>query len=301
MTISFPYALFAGDDAFALHLQYGFHDEELYIHTHADFSELVIVLDGTAQHIVNGETYPIAKGDVFVISNETAHGFASAEKLRICNLMFQNAIFAHCNDIRQLAGFRALFVLEPHYARETRFVSQLRLHADAYAETVEQIAEMMEIYRAREAGWRDALYAEFIRLCLRLSHAYGEDAADMAPEVMKLADAAAYIEHHFTEPITLAQLAEKAGYSERQLFRLFRSTFGKSPQSYITSLRMQKAQTLLRNSAMPVGEVAWRCGYDDQNYFARCFRQFAGMTPTAYRGMLNPPSAAQNSPKASPS
>ena len=42
--------------------------------TGADFSELVIVLSGTATHVVDGEEYPIRKGDVFVISNNTAHG-----------------------------------------------------------------------------------------------------------------------------------------------------------------------------------------------------------------------------------
>lgn len=283
MTVSFPYAIFAGEDASPVHLQYGFHDEELYVHTHADFSELVIVMDGAAQHIVNGETYPIAKGDVFVISNDTAHGFAAAERLRICNIMFQNDIFAHCRDIRQLSGFQALFVLEPHYARETRFVSQLKLRTDAYAVTIGLITEMMETYTAREPCWRDELGAEFIRLCLRLSRYYRSDADSMAQEILKLADAAAYIEHHYTEPITLSQLSETAGYSERQLLRLFRNTFGQTPQNYISALRMKKAQKLLRSGGMPIGEVAWRCGYDDQNYFSRCFKQFSGMTPTAYR------------------
>ncbi len=283
MTVSFPYSLFAGEDAFPVHLQYGFHDEELYVHTHADFSELVIVTDGAAQHIVNGESYPIAKGDVFVVSNDTAHGFAAADRLRIYNIMFQNDVFAHCKDIRQLAGFQALFVLEPYYAREARFVSQLRLRADAYASTIGQITEMMETYTAKQEGWRDELWAEFIRLCLRLSRYYRTDADSMAQEVLKLADAAAYIEHHYTETITLSQLSETSGYSERQLLRLFRDTFGQTPQNYIAGLRMKKAQKLLRSGGMPIGEVAWRCGYDDQNYFSRCFRQFSGMTPTAYR------------------
>lgn len=66
---------FTQDETFPFFIQYGTHDEDLCLHTHADFSELVIVLSGTATHVVDGEEYPIRKGDVFVISNNTAHGY----------------------------------------------------------------------------------------------------------------------------------------------------------------------------------------------------------------------------------
>ena len=74
---------FTQDETFPFFIQYGTHDEDLCLHTHADFSELVIVLSGTATHVVDGEEYPIRKGDVFVIRNNTAHGYKHPKNFHI--------------------------------------------------------------------------------------------------------------------------------------------------------------------------------------------------------------------------
>ena len=100
---------------------------------------------------------------------------------------------------------------------------------------------------------------------------------------MQLAAATAYMEGHFCSSISVAELAQMSGYSQRQFSRLFKEAYGVSPNAYITNLRIQKAQQLLQNTQLPIGEIAWNCGFEDQNYFSRMFRQTAGVTPSAYR------------------
>ena len=68
-----PLSAFLQDESFPFFIQYGIHKEPLYLHSHDNFSELVIVLSGSAEHIVDSERYRIRKGDVFVISDETEH------------------------------------------------------------------------------------------------------------------------------------------------------------------------------------------------------------------------------------
>lgn len=53
---------FTAQKDFPFYIQYGHHDENMFLHNHADFSELVFVLGGHATHIVNDEEYPIQKG-----------------------------------------------------------------------------------------------------------------------------------------------------------------------------------------------------------------------------------------------
>lgn len=99
---------------------------DLCLHTHADFSELVIVLSGTATHVVDGEEYPIRKGDVFVISNNTAHGYKHPKNFHICNIMFHLSYFLdYQSDIKTTAGFHALFVIEPTLTKTQGFKRQL--------------------------------------------------------------------------------------------------------------------------------------------------------------------------------
>lgn len=285
--IAFPYHNFADEPDFPVHLQYGYHNEDLYVHTHADFSELVIVLDGSAEHLVNGERYPIAKGDVFVVSESTAHGFSHTENLVICNLMFQpEKVFSACFDLKQLAGFQALFVLEPHCAQNSRFCSQLKLAGEEFAAVEQTITEAMQEYRQKSAGWRDFVYTNYHRLCLLLARDYERGHLQSRSTYLKLADVVAYIEHHCDSALLLPQLAQIAGYSERQLLRLFHETFATTPRKYIIDLRIRRAKHLLSTSNLSVGEIAWKCGFDDQNYFARCFKRNTGLTPTAYQTLI---------------
>ena len=75
---------------FPFFIQYGHHDENMFLHSHADFSELVFVLGGYATHIVNEEEYSIKKGDVFVINENTSHGF---NRITFCGI---SAISSPC-------------------------------------------------------------------------------------------------------------------------------------------------------------------------------------------------------------
>ncbi len=285
--IQFPFSLFSDTPDFPLHLQYGFHEEDdCYLHEHADFSELVVVLEGSATHIVNEERYPIAKGDVFVINQFTRHGFTEAAHLRICNMMFQpERLFADAYDMKQLPGFQALFILEPHYFRTHRFCSQLQLRAGAFNATEQLISQMMAQYTERTTGWQDAASALFRLLCVQLSREYRtQEAVDgMDNAYLKLAGAVAYMENHYCTAIGTEQLAAIAGYSERQFLRLFKTVFGTTPNQYIVGLRMKKAQQLLKDTELSIGEIAWRCGYDDHNYFSRLFKKQVGVTPRAYQ------------------
>ncbi len=282
--IEFQFHHFADEAIFPIHLQYGFHNENLYMHSHKDFSELVIVLDGSAEHMVNDECSHITKGDVFVINQCTSHCYVNVSDLKICNIMFQpELVFSNVLDMKRLPGFQALFILEPHYARNHRFCSQLSLGVRDYAEAEHFIRHMIAVYTAKETGWRDEVHAQFLLFCLMLSRCYGKHTVHSDYDFVKLAKAAAYLEDHYCEPLTTAVLSGIAGYSERQFLRLFKSVFLTTPNLYQTRLRMNKARNLLDNEKLSIGEVAWRCGYDDHNYFSRVFKKYFGMTPKQYQ------------------
>lgn len=284
--IRFKFSLFSESENFPIHIQYGFHEDNLYVHSHEDFSELVIVLEGNSQHIVNDESYEISKGDVFVINQFTEHSYVNANQLRICNIMFKpDDVFANVYDMKKTSGFQALFVLEPHYSQNYHFCSQLKLTASEFKLIEQHITEMIEVYTKKDICWQDTVFSGFCLLCIMLSKYYNTDTAGNDNEFVKLAGAVAYIENNYCSSITTEELARIAGYSERQFLRLFKSIFASTPNIYIINLRMKKAQQLLRSSDMTIGEIAWNCGYDDHNYFSRVFKKHAGMSPSEYQAL----------------
>lgn len=285
--LTMPLSIFTDDESFPCFIQYGRHEKDLFMHSHADFSELVIVTEGSAEHIVDNEHFQIAKGDVFVISNDTVHGYEKTKNFRICNIMFSPKLWdAFDYDIVKTAGFQALFVLEPSYARQSRFRSRLRLNSEQY-ETVKGLCDRLsEEYIEKRDGWKTMFISGFLELVTMLSRLYGFSSLDSGNAVFSVAKAVSYIEKNFAESISVSLLAKISNYSERQFIRIFKSTYGCNPTEYIRTLRVKNACRLLKSTGLSVTEIASRCGYDDNNYFSRVFKAETGVSPSVYRNAL---------------
>ena len=92
-----------------------------------------------------------------------------------------------------------------------------------------------------------------------------------------------FIDHHLEDPISLGQLAGLCALSEYHFARMFRQSFGLPPHQYLLARRLARAQALLRGGALPLGEIAWRCGFSSASHFTHRFRQAMGATPGEYR------------------
>lgn len=92
-----------------------------------------------------------------------------------------------------------------------------------------------------------------------------------------------YIDSHLADDLSLQSLASIAGLSRFHFQRLFQNTMGHSPHSYVTQRRLAHASRLLRETRLPVSEIAAQSGYQDPSYFARCFRDRFKINPHDFR------------------
>jgi len=88
------------------------------------------------------------------------------------------------------------------------------------------------------------------------------------------------------EDVPLAILADVVKLSPYHFVRAFKQSFGLPPHRYLSSLRMQRAKSLLANPAMSVTQVGFNLGFSDTSSFTTTFRKHTGLTPTAYRRNL---------------
>jgi AraC family transcriptional regulator len=98
---------------------------------------------------------------------------------------------------------------------------------------------------------------------------------------------AQYIEEHLPEDISLATLAELARLSPFHFVRAFKQSFGLPPHRYLSSLRIERAKSLLADPAMSVTQVGFNLGFSETSSFTTTFRKHTGLTPTAYRQSLD--------------
>lgn len=92
-----------------------------------------------------------------------------------------------------------------------------------------------------------------------------------------------HIEQHAAYPLQVADLARLAGLSSARLHARFASECGLTPMDYIRQRRLTMARRLLRETVLPVGEIAARVGYGSQSAFSAAVLRAFGCTPLALR------------------
>ncbi|RAV20741.1 AraC family transcriptional regulator [Paenibacillus contaminans] len=92
-----------------------------------------------------------------------------------------------------------------------------------------------------------------------------------------------YIHEHYTEAVSMDQLADLLGCSSSYMYRLFKAEIGKSPNDYIIGIRMEQARQFLLTTKLNLREIALSVGYSDVYYFSRLFKKQFGVSPLQTR------------------
>ena len=96
-------------------------------------------------------------------------------------------------------------------------------------------------------------------------------------------EASMYIDRHYDEEITVNQLADWCGIDRSYFGKIFRDTILMNPQKYLIRYRMNIACGLLRDTSMPISQVASEVGYGNQMNFSRVFRKEMGLSPSEWK------------------
>jgi len=93
----------------------------------------------------------------------------------------------------------------------------------------------------------------------------------------------AYIKEHLMEKISLDQVAEQVYLSKSYFCRIIKEELGCTFTEYVNRIRVDRSKSLLRNTGMPIAEIACAVGFDDQSYYTRIFKKQTGLAPGKYR------------------
>ena len=116
-----------------------------------------------------------------------------------------------------------------------------------------------------------------------ISRLYNFDNNSEKIDIINIAKSISYIESHYIEDISIDVLAEISHYSLRHFTRIFSETYHTTPLNYILSLRINRACSLLKESRLSILDIAFQCGFSDNNYFSRIFKKRNGLTPKQFR------------------
>lgn len=92
-----------------------------------------------------------------------------------------------------------------------------------------------------------------------------------------------YLSFHYMKPVTVTELCALVGVTPQHLSRITRSCCGMRPVEYLNHIRISKAKEFLGFTQLNTCEIARKCGFENDNYFWRTFKNQTGLTPGEYR------------------
>lgn len=93
----------------------------------------------------------------------------------------------------------------------------------------------------------------------------------------------AYVQTHISEKISPLALSSYLNVSQSSLFRIFQNKFGITPANYVNRLKISYATGLLETAELSIKELAYTVGFEDEFYFSKIFKKFAGLSPSDYK------------------
>lgn len=96
-----------------------------------------------------------------------------------------------------------------------------------------------------------------------------------------------YIEGHFTEKLSIEELANQFALSRRNFIRRFKKATSNTPLEYIQRVKVEAAKKQLESSTENINEVMYQVGYADSKSFRQLFKKITGLSPLAYRNKYN--------------
>ena len=254
--------------------------------------EITHLLSGQATwRIVNGPDLPLTGGQMSITQPDAEHGGQS-------DVMTPCRLFWFVVNPKGIGANR----LSPFSKQElVLFGEQLASHGNRTFQAPSEMAYIhqrvakLALQAKQSGGWKQAPHlAQYLRLELAKALVCVLDALDTPPSVEPaiLSAATAFMAAHLDKIVSIPEIAESVGASTDVLYRIFKQHVRQTPAAYYNLLRLKQACTWLENGVLPITEISKRLGYSSSQYFANCFRRFAGQTPRDFRLYPNQPATA---------
>lgn len=262
------------------------------LHRH-EFMQINYIIKGNGEHLINGNTFPINAGDIFIIPPYVPHKISACEpnSLNIFEFEFNTDFIVDCSktDIDPIAYFDFAY-LEPFLVSEHQVKPRLNLSGSLQVKVDLMLNEALLEYQQRRKSFALIIKSLLLHLLVlvgrEFSYTMEEDLAlknKYNYHHSVISETIDYLERHYHENISLEDIAKRCNYSPSHFRYLFQCYTSKSLWEYLQSLRIAEAKRLLKVTNDKVMDIAFKVGFNNLTSFNKIFRTFTNMTPSEYR------------------
>lgn len=229
-----------------------------------------VVVEGAGELVYTGKQYPLGAGDVVFIDCRKPYSHATDQAL-------WSLQWCHFN------GESIPAIYEKYLSRGGRPV----FHPKDIKPFTDQLSSLFEMASSEDCI-RDMRINSLLSVLLEqiMSYSwYPENAAEHPTSRLDLREMKAYIDGHYMEKISLADLAQTFFVDKSYLCKIFKEAYGTTVNNYLASKKITEAKRLLRFSDKTVEEIGILLGIGEPTYFSRVFKKIEGVSPREYRKM----------------
>ena len=257
-------------------------NDACYLHWHEEF-EIVYVVEGALSAHINGTCCRLDSGQGILVNTGVLHSYSESQNVRTkaVYILFLPSLTGGPDGsvywkkyIRPLTGALSFSCLP---------LTEKGTWHDEVLRRAEKTASLME---HEDDGFEIDVRSELTHI-LRLVSAHtaapGPVSARQSADEQAMRAMLSFMENNCGRDLRIEEIAASAYMSPQSCLRLFRRFTSMPPKRYLLQVRLEKARRLLLESTLNLGSVCAECGFSDQSYFTKLFREHFGMPPGAFR------------------
>lgn len=254
-----------------------FLNKEHFHNTH----EIVYILEGTARFIISGKEYIAEKNSLLFINNFESHKSTMLQYpyKRYFILLPQEFLTSYVSDPLLISIIKQ---------RPAEFNHMIELDTEHIDDIHSYFKTMHHEFQTAKKYSYDMIGSIINMMLIRLYRGYTEYFPNniKSDTLMLISKVERYIENHYTEDISLREIASDVNIDMYYLSRLFKKVTGLGFKDYLISQRLAKAKELLVGMSYTITEVCTYSGFNNVNHFIRIFKEREGITPLQFRKKL---------------
>lgn len=248
-------------------------------HWHEE-AEFTLITGGTCLYHIDLVDYAVQAGDLLLISPLLLHSItADPEEKAVSEtyVFHMNFLGGNSADVCSIRYFK------PIMDREIILPCLISKGHPVYPALLEIFHQTHILYEEKPTGYELALKALLLQIfSLLLPYSEKNTSPDLGKTSEKLKQVLDYIELHYTEPLSISELAKLCHFSDYYFMRFFKKHMNMTCVEYIVNLRLEKAVELFKEGNTSILDISLSVGFHNLSYFHRAFKKKYHMTPLTF-------------------